>query len=404
MSFLKYLLFRLITFPLAFLPYACLHALGNGLGSLLFYAYPKYRKRALSNLSLASTLSLSSQEMHQIAKASIQNLLITCLEYPKLAREKNIHTIAYCENPEAADALLRSGKGVIFFCGHQANWEILFLEGTSRWPGVAIGRPMRNGRLYRYIVSIREKFGGKIVAPHQALKEGMRALKEGKFLGIVGDQGMPKHGFKSPFLGREAWTSPLPALLSLRTRCPIIVATLRRVSGKYCIHYSDPLWPPEEDAPDAKEKLMQATLAILEKSIQENPGQWLWTHNRWKQQLPRRLHKPFSHESVCLILPRDPTLAQAPFRQIYPTGYLLTLYLPENLSVELPPDIEIKRYKTLSDILVPDYRFKLVLNFLPEKKDQKHIERHFLKHSAFHVFHLKTFGDLCQKSDFTLPT
>ena len=52
-------------------------------------------------------------------------------------------------------------------------------------------------------------------------------------IGVVGDQGMPDSGFSAPFLGREAWTSPLPAMLSKRSGCPIMTATIRRQDGKY---------------------------------------------------------------------------------------------------------------------------------------------------------------------------
>ena len=58
-------------------------------------------------------------------------------------------------------------------------------------PGVAIGRPVKNHFLYNWVVSMREKYGGKIIAPNQAIKEGLRGLKKGAFLGIVGDQGCP---------------------------------------------------------------------------------------------------------------------------------------------------------------------------------------------------------------------
>ena len=396
MSFIAYLSFRLITFPLSFFPYSWLHALGNRLGLMIYYCYPKYRKRALSNLALASDLELAPEAIINFAKASLQNCMITTLEYPKLSREKEIHRLATCENPETAEGILKTGKGVIFFCGHQANWEILFLEGTKRMSGVAIGRSINNSYLYSWVVSIREKFGGKITPPSNALKEGLRALKNGKFFGIVGDQGMPDSGFSSLFLGRRAWTSPLPALLSLRTGCPIIVATTRRDNGHYFIHYSDPIWPTPEKEPEA---LMRTILAIFEKSIKERPNEWLWIHNRWKQQLPGRLKKPFRQDAVCLIFPDDPTLIDSfsLIRQIYPTEFL-TAFVPEKTPIQLPADIEVKRYRTIDDILIPDYRFKLVLNFTKDKR----VESHFRRLSAFTVQHLNNFNDLCQASGFTL--
>ncbi|MFI5334441.1 MAG: lysophospholipid acyltransferase family protein [Chlamydiales bacterium] len=245
MSFVTFWLLRALTFPFGFLSYTQIHTLGKWLGTLAYFCLPRFRKRALSNLALAETLTLSEKEIVRLAKSSFCNLMITCLEYAKLAREKEIARVARCINPEVATPHMQEGKGVIFFCGHQANWEILFLEGTSRMPGVAIGRPIKNKLLYSWVQAMRQKFGGKIIIPKNAFREGLRALKQGSFLGIVGDQGMPDSGFSSPFFGRRAWTSPLPAILSYRTGRPIFVATTRRERGKYLITYSEPIWPDE---------------------------------------------------------------------------------------------------------------------------------------------------------------
>jgi KDO2-lipid IV(A) lauroyltransferase len=396
MSFITYLLFRIAAFPLSYFPASWIEKLGNFLGIALYYCYPKYRKRALSNIALSS--GISPAETVALAKASLQNLAITFLEYPKLAREKDVRRIAVCENPETAAAIIQSGKGVIFFCGHQANWEVLFLEGTSRMPGVAIGRPTKNKYLYRWVVAIREKFGGTMIPPQNALKEGLRALKNGKFLGVVGDQGMPNSGFSSIFLGKRAWTSPLPALLSIRTGCPIIVASTRREKDGYKIHYSDPIWPTPETEP---EPLMRLVLSLFEQTIKDRPHEWLWIHNRWKQQLPGRLSKKYRYDAICLILPEDPALVQdvAKIREIYPTEFI-TAYVPEKMDASLPSDIEIRRYGSVDDILIPDYQFKLVLNFTPDKR----IAAHFKKLSAFQVHTLNTYEELCQATGFTAMT
>lgn len=378
--YISYLIFRLLTLPLIYMPYSWIHALGSLLGLWVFYLYPRYRKRALSNLALATNLALSPQEIKDLAKKSLQSLMITFLEYPKLSCEKKISCIATCENPKIAQEILKSGQGIIFFCGHQANWELFFLEGTSRMPGVAIGRPIKNTYLYNWTLKLRQQYGGKIVAPKNALKEGLKTLKTPSFFGIVGDQGMPNSGYSSLFLGRQAWTSPLPALLSLRTKRPIIVATNKRLNGKYIIHYSDPIWPKEQDT---AETLMNQVLSIFEKTIEENPSQWLWIHNRWKQSLPGLLPKRLRQESIALIFP-SLTIAQKTlpsFRKIYPHEFL-TAFLPQSTDISsFPQDIEFKFYKDLSDILTTDYRFKLVYDFTHNHQ----IKKHFLSLSAFHV-------------------
>lgn len=375
--FVTYLLIRLITFPFAFLPYPAIHWIGERLGSLAYFLIPKYRKRAQSNLALAR-VSDNNATIRKLARKSLQNLAITCLEYPKLAREKEIGNIVTSLNPEKAQALMQTGRGAIFFCGHQANWELLFLEGTSKMSGVAIGRPINNRHLYKWIQSIRQKFGGKIIQPKNAIKEGLRALKRGSFLGIVGDQGMPDSGFCSPFFGRPAYTSPLPALLAYKTDVPIIVTSTYREKGHYYIHYSEPLYPNSQ-APLENEvrRLMEALLSLHEASIRERPDQWMWIHNRWKQQTLATIKRPFRQDSIALFLPDDPTLIQQlpRLRTLFPTEQI-TLFIPKQLTPAI--DAEIHPYESLHETLIDDLRFKLIVNFT----GQRAINAHYKKTAA----------------------
>jgi KDO2-lipid IV(A) lauroyltransferase len=352
---------------------------GKYLGTLIFYLVPKYRKRTLSNLSLASALCLNEKELKNLAKASLGNLLITCLEYGKLYKEKEIHSLVTCENPYEAKKIIDQGKGVIFLCGHQANWELFFLEGTSRMPGVAIGQPIKNTLLYRWVLSIRQKFGGKIVLPKEAVKEGLRALKQGKFLGIVGDQGMPESGFCSPFLGRNAWTSPLPALLSYRSGAPLITATMTRSHGKYKIQYSNPLFPNlNEQSDNEVPRFIREALSFLEKSILAHPCDWLWQHNRWKQQILGKVKKAYRQDAIALFLPKDPILwkelssALTVFREIYPTE-LLSVFTPFPLNSSL--EIEEHLYVDPKDLFVKDYRYKLIFNFTSDRSLYNHFKK-----------------------------
>jgi Kdo2-lipid IVA lauroyltransferase/acyltransferase len=379
---LTYFLIRAIIYPLSFLSYRALHKLGTFLGEIAFFCLPKFRKRALSNLSLAPVLKLQPEQIETIARESFHNLLITYLEYPKLAREKNIARLATCETPEPATTLVRQGKGIIFFCGHQANWEILFLEGTSRMPGVAIGRPLANPYLYQWVVKIREKFGGKIIEPKNAFKEGLRALKRGAFLGIVGDQGMPDSGFATDFLGRKAYTSTLPALLAYRSGAPLLVATLFRKEGRYQIRYSEPLYAdPKRDMHEEVSRLMHSTLAVFEETIKEHPSQWLWQHNRWKLQRTGIVRRMYRYDALCIALPKDPSL----FDRLWPQVLILkdifpdehfTLLLPEHaISKPIPFEAQSRYYNQISDLFVHDYAPKLLLNFTGDDTLSKHYQK-----------------------------
>ncbi|MFA6118695.1 MAG: hypothetical protein WCT85_00440 [Parachlamydiales bacterium] len=385
---LEYYLIRILTLPLIFLSFNAIHKIGKIIGFLAYYTMQNYRKKTLSNLALATDLKLTNKEIKKIAIGSFQNLAINILEYPKLYAKKNLSKIIECENPKVAEEIYNQKKGIIFFCAHQSNWEVLFLDGTSRMQGIAIGRPIKNKFLYKWVIQIREKFGGKIITPKNALREGLKNLKKGTFLGIVGDQGMPESNYYHPFFGRRAWTSTAPALLSYKTNSPIIFATTRRERGKYIIHYSDPIYPNMNESPDVEVKrLMNEILTLLQKSIKQRPSEWLWQHNRWKQQTPKILYKRFRHDCICIILPKEKNEFEKIIKHL---SVLKTIYSRDFISILCPKEFEnhslidcdeIIYYKNYKEALLNDYRFKLVYNFTPFKK----IDKHYLSLSAFEV-------------------
>ncbi|HSX11949.1 MAG TPA: hypothetical protein VLF61_00470 [Rhabdochlamydiaceae bacterium] len=162
----------------------------------------------------------------------------------------------------------------------------------------------------------------------------------------------------------------MPAMLAYKMDCPIIVAITKRVRGSYLIHYSDPIYPQAEAPIDEEvRRLMMDALRILEESIQELPGQWLWQHNRWKQQTLDKIRRPFRQDAIAVILPDEQELFETllphlpTFREIYPTEFI-EFFVPEPFAYRVEvSDVEIKIYETAEDILVRDYRPKLLFNF-----------------------------------------
>lgn len=390
----SYFFIRLFTFPLGFLSQKKIVFLGRILGRIFYHLLSNFRKRTLSNLSLAKDLKLSNTETIEIAKKSFENLVIVCLEYAKLYKEKDISKLAKCLNPEKAANIINSGKSVIFLTGHQANWEIPLLEASRRFKGVAIGKPTKNKLLYNWILKIREKYGGKVVEPKEAVKESLKMLKkENGSVGIVGDQGMPNSGFSSMFLGREAYSSTLPALLAYKTKSPIIVITIVRTKNSfYELTYSDPIWPTEAPLEQEIPRLTKESLKILEESIKKNPSDWLWQHNRWKSPHPKRIKRKFNHDSISVILSKNNFKNSVDLLKTLSEFYSkssLNILTPQEF--EAPPCNELIFYNSKDDLLKISYKYKLVFNFTDNRK----LTKHFLKHSAIKVISLK---DLANKN------
>ncbi|MCH9608978.1 MAG: Lipid A biosynthesis lauroyltransferase [Chlamydiales bacterium] len=355
---MTYFFVRFFEFFLSRLPYPVLHAMGRILGSIVYALYPAFRKKSLSNLYIAFGKIKSEKELKTLARRSFQNVMITLLEFPRLGRGDLAKIVELIE-PEKMTDLQKKGKGMVFLTGHQSNWEIPFVAANMLSPGgIGVGQPARNHKLYKWIVSIRQSQGGTIVTPRQALKAGLKALKEGNYIGIVGDQAHPGSPYSYPFFGTRMWVSNGPALLAYKTHSPIIVVTTKRKKNRYEMRGSDPLWP-NYDLPmkESVKELMDRSLHYLEESLKGSPDQWMWIHDRWKQQGIDHVKRIYRYGFILVIVPKEENLyLRTSLKKIYPRSFLT--------------------FKTVDDdLFVRDLHYQLVLDFVGLPKVRRYYKR-----------------------------
>lgn len=391
---LSYYALRALTFPISLMPIRFIHHLGKVLGTIAYYFAPrKRRKFTFNNLALAKSLNLNETEIKKLAKASFQNLLINGLEYFKLKSCRGkIDTFVTGHNLKPLYDLLNKKQGVICVTGHISNWELCFLDHTQKCYGAAIGKEIKNKKLYKYIQSVRTMHGGEIIEMKKAISFGIKKLKEGAFFSMVNDQAYTSSSYSYPFLGVRAWTSPAPALMAYKANAPLISVTTRRLpKGKYEYFLSDPIWPDlSKPLKSEVKRLMDLVMKDFEKEISQNPGQWLWQHKRWKQEGYNFIKHKYKAESLLIILPKEKQSFDFlneglwVFSQIYQRSFL-TLLVPEDYKhlVKLD-DAEILTYKNGSELLLRDYRFQVIFDLTNNPK----IKKHFLKLGAHLYFDL----------------
>jgi Kdo2-lipid IVA lauroyltransferase/acyltransferase len=387
--YFSYLSIRLLGGFLSLLPSPLLLGMSKGIGSLVFILHRPFRKKALANLAIAYGDQLPEKQRRQIARRSFQHLVMTCLEFFTLEKCKgHYQNLVEHKNSETLLNLQNKRQGVVLFCGHQANWEIPFLAFTEKFPGgVAIGRSVKNPFLYRWVVSLREINGAKMLLPKNAMRYGTEALKKGAYVGIVGDQAHPQSSYSYPLFGTRAWTSTAPALLACRTNCPIIVSSTKRKGTKLYVELSDPIWPnPEKPIKEEVPRLMNEVLGFFEKKIREDPQQWMWVHDRWKQHGIDHVKREYRFGFACLIFSdcsEESIKAAQMARKIYHRSFI-TLYAPEGFQV--PEGIEeVHTYKNQSELFIRDWRQQIVLDFSKNKK----LQSHYKWLGAFHALDIK---------------
>lgn len=192
----------------------------------------------------------------------------------------------------------REGKGAVMVTAHFGNWELL---GASF--GMLTGGKVKyllpaqtNEGSDRYLNEVRRRIGIEPLTIGYGMRSGLRALRQGFFLGMLPDQDARKAGIHVPFFGRPASTHTGPARLAVRTGAPIGVGLIERTGpGRFRARLRRVLTPTPGAREEAEvERLTRELTAEIEAGIRERPDHWYWIHRRWKTPLPGAATAPAS--------------------------------------------------------------------------------------------------------------
>ncbi|MFH0911033.1 MAG: lysophospholipid acyltransferase family protein [Planctomycetota bacterium] len=294
---IEYAAARALAGLLYLLPFRPAVLLGQGLALVLFALDRRHRERCTG--AIRAALHVERGEARRLARAMYLHLGTLLAEFPRIA-ELNRDTLEahvdWGAAPEEIERLLARGRGVIFITGHIGNWELcgsaFAVRGYSKG---AVARPLDNPRIDAWIRGLRESRGQEIWDKFGAMREALRALREGRGFGILIDQDGGRDGVFAPFFGRTASSMPAAADLALRTGAPLMAAAFHRTGPmRFRLEVSRPFYAtPGADRAEERVRLVARCNAELEAIIRKRPEQWLWLHRRWKTE-PRVSSPPAS--------------------------------------------------------------------------------------------------------------
>ena len=260
-------------------------AIGGWIGRHLVAPTPASRL-ARANLE-ASFPEKTTSEIEIIIRGMWDNLGRTLAEYSHLEKfngqgENPRLTISGGEHVTAA---LAHGKGLLLVSGHLGNWEILPIAGHQfGLAGASVARPANNPYVNAWLEKRRTRFGlNELVSKGaQGTRRIYGLLRKGACVCLLADQ-RASEGIQIPFFGRDALTTPAPALLALKLGVPIVPVSNERMGGaRFHVRAYPALDVPNTG--DATQDLIILTTAInsfLEGQVRAAPEQWLWIHRRW---------------------------------------------------------------------------------------------------------------------------
>ena len=210
----------------------------------------------------------------------------TFVEYLFLKKLKNTNHHIKIRGDQILNKIIKENKPVIFVSGHFANFELMSMELTKRNINLAtIYRPLNNFFLNPFMEYLRKKYvcQNQIKKGLAGVKDSINYIKKNFSIALMIDQRVSE-GKRLPFFEHMALTTTLPAQIALKFNLDIVpIYIARTVDDNFEMEIYDPIKIKNNN--DAESNRLDVSIKlnkILEGMISRDPGQWIWTHNRWK--------------------------------------------------------------------------------------------------------------------------
>lgn len=291
MSRLAYYIFVL---PISYLPLPILYLFTDFFYLLIITAIP-YRKKVIESNLRNSFPDLSPTEIKKlrnkfyrhftdILAEGVKNLTIS-----KRQLEKRFKVI----NPELMADLYSKGKSVLLVSGHYNNWEWLITSQNFLFPHQAygIGMPMTSKFWDAKINARRERFGMKVIHSKNYKEELKKDQESLKAVLVLSDQS-PGNSLKSywmRFLNQETAVLFGTEMMAHELDFAVVNFITKKVKrGYYTVQLAI-----NTESPASCEwgDITESHTKSLENAITAYPENWLWSHKRWKREVPEDLVK-----------------------------------------------------------------------------------------------------------------
>ena len=290
-DFVVYLLYRAGLAVVGALPLTFLFGVGQFLGICALIFSGKYRRLATRNLEIAFANEKSPRELRQLVRRHFRQLGANLLCGAKLTQmppEKILERVEL-ENSESMAREFRAGVPVVLVLSHLGTWEVFaqlmpkffgFVRGASVYQGLG------NRFIDKHVRRTRSQTGLELFDRHDGFEPVIELLRSGGGVGVLSDQHAGDHGVWTPFFGRLASTSPLPALLAKRTRAALIAAGVYTTGpARWRMVFTERF-----DETGASVAVLTSKInRVIEEQIRRAPEDWFWVHNRWKTPEPNFL-------------------------------------------------------------------------------------------------------------------
>lgn len=286
--------YYLVVLPLSYLPLPVLYLITDVFFILLITLVPYRKKVVLQNLR-KSFPDKSTKEINQIKRKFYRHfcdLLAEGIKNLSISRSE-LSKRFVVKNPEIMDRFFEDGKHVILVSGHYNNWEWLITSQNFLFPhqALGIGMPMTSKFWDKKINERRQRFGMKVIHSKNfktAIQENMTSPMA---ILTLADQspGDSRKSYWMPFMNQQSAILFGTEQMAHEYDMAVVFFVIRKIKRGFYELELIPITDTPENCPWGE--ITEKHVRLLENEIRKAPEFWIWSHKRWKREIPADLEE-----------------------------------------------------------------------------------------------------------------
>ncbi len=283
-----------LVIPISYLPLRILYLFTDFFYLLLITIIP-YRKKVIEENIERSFPNVSKNERAKIKRQFYRHFCDLLAEGIKnlTISKGSLSKRFLVKNPEVMYQLYNQKKSVVLVSGHYNNWEWLITAQNFLFPhkAMGIGMPMTSKFWDKKINERRMRFGMNVIHSKNFKEEIEKNLHHPIAVLTLGDQspGDSSKSYWMDFLHQKTAIAFGTELMAHQFDFAVVYFATRKIKRGY---YEMELFLITENASSTEwGEITEAHTHLLEKEIIKNPAYWIWSHKRWKRELPSDIEK-----------------------------------------------------------------------------------------------------------------
>ncbi|TXE88604.1 lauroyl acyltransferase [Campylobacter volucris] len=282
MNYIYLTAFYILNFLVKILPKNILYAFANLIAYISYKLNTKHRKIIDINLQICfpdKDKIWRNQTSLNIYK-NYAKFGIDFIKNQNANKEAIINKI-YFDDEEKITTILKNKTPLIVTTAHYGNWELLALWFGAKFEGISIvGRALDSKIMDKILSKNRTQFNIELIEKKGGVKKMLRALKEGRILGILTDQyASDNESIKITYFNQEVNFILGASVLAKKVKGVILPCFVYQKDDKFFIKTFEPMDANKHSI----EELTKYQAKTCEEMIKFKPDEYFFFHKRFKQ-------------------------------------------------------------------------------------------------------------------------